>query len=82
MDEQLSRKREELRNMIRDARELQDRLHSMLPRRQTKSVEELKRDISLGSETSYTTEEDGPASAGRRDALDRLNDFISKLKKE
>jgi len=81
LDDVIAQKREEMRALIEDARDMQARLGSALPRRQTRSIEEIRKDLGIERESSDNVGEDS-ASAERKGMIESLGDIFSRLKKD
>jgi len=82
IDERLSEKRGEIRRLIGEARDLQDRVSSALPRRQTRPIEEIKRELEIGPMQPELQEKPDSRSFERRGVVESLGDILSKFRKE
>lgn len=83
IDEALANKREELRNLILDARKLQDRMSLSLPKKQVRSIEEIKQELDLSKQSTPAQEEqDELDPTDRKGVIDNLNDILLRFKKQ
>ncbi|VVB73570.1 Chromosome partition protein Smc [uncultured archaeon] len=81
IDDRLAEKRAELRGLIGEARDLQDRVSASLPRRQTRPIEEIKRDLEIGPVQPELQEKPDSGSFERRGMVDSLGDILSRFRK-
>jgi len=82
IDERLAEKREEIRRLITEARDLQDRVSSALPRRQTRPIEEIRRELEIGPMQPELQEKPDSGSSERRGVVESLGDILSRFRKE
>ena len=82
VDERLAEKREEIRRLITEARDLQDRVSSALPRRQTRPIEEIKRELEIGPMQPELQEKPDREYFDRRGVVESLGDILSRFRKE
>jgi len=82
IDERLAEKRGDLRRLIGEARDLQDRVSSALPRRQTRPIEEIKRELEIGPMQPELQGKPDRGSFERRGVVESLGDILSRFRKE
>lgn len=83
IDESLANKREELRNLIAEARALQERMDSSLPKKRVRSIEEIKQDLEISKQSDSDEEiKDEIGSSDRKSVIDNLNNILLRFKKE
>jgi uncharacterized phage infection (PIP) family protein YhgE len=81
IDDVLGERRAELRRLITEARDLQDRVSSALPRRQTRPIEEIKRELEIGPVRPELQETPDSGFFERKGMVESLGDILSKFRK-